>query len=126
MSQERRTLCGLLMGNVLYAAVICIIGAFLVDNKLSFVLGTLWSTLGACLVTMHMYFSLQKSLDMDSESAEKRENTQAIFRMIIMIVVVTSGLLLSEYFHPLGIVFGAFALKASAYCGHFFININKR
>ena len=126
MSQEKRTLCGLLVGNVLYAAVICIIGAFLVDNKLSFVLGTLWSTLGACLVTMHMYFSLQKSLDMDSESAEKRENTQAIFRMIIMIVVVTSGLLLPKYFHPFGIVFGAFALKASAYCSHFFININKR
>lgn len=115
MSRERRTLCGLLVGNVLYAVVICIIGAFLVDNKLSFILGTLWSTLGACIVTVHMYLSLQKSLDMDSESAEKRENTQAIIRMIIMIVVVASGLLLAEYFHPLGIVFGAFALKASAY-----------
>lgn len=115
MSQERQTLCRLLVGNALYATVICIIGVFLVDNKWSFALGILWSTLGACLVTMHMYFSLQKSLDMDSESAEKRENKQAIIRMIIMIVVVTSGLLLSDYFHPLGIVFGAFALKASVY-----------
>lgn len=120
MSQEKRTLCGLLVGNALYAAVICIIGVFLTDNKLSFVLGTLWSTLGACLVTVHMYFSLQKSLDMDSETAEKRENTQAIIRMIIMIMVVACGLLFSEYFHPLGIVFGAFALKASVYLQPFF------
>ena len=115
MDQERQTLCKLLVGNVLYTALICIIGVFLADNKVSFILGTLWSAIGACLVTMHMYFSLQKSLDMDSDSAEKRENKQAIIRMIIMIVVVTSGLILSDYFHPLGIVFGAFALKASVY-----------
>ena len=120
MDQERQTLCKLLVGNVLYTALICIIGVFLADNKVSFILGTLWSAIGACLVTMHMYFSLQKSLDMDSESAEKRENKQAIIRMIIMIVVVTSGLILSDYFHPLGIVFGAFALKASVYLQPFF------
>ena len=126
MKNEQRVLLGLLAGNIVYALIICIIGAIFVDNSFSFILGVVLSASGSCISTVHMYISLQKSLDMDSESAEKRENKQAIIRMIIMIVVVTSGLLLSEYFHPLGIVFGAFALKASAYCSHFFININKR
>lgn len=115
MSKEKETLCTLIAGNVLYAAVVCIIGVMLVDNKSSFVLGTAWSALGACIVTVHLYCSLQKSLDMDSGAAQKRESIQAIIRMIIMIVVVGSGLILSDVFHPLGVVLGAFALKVSAY-----------
>lgn len=115
MSQEKKTLCLLLLGNALYAVIICIIGLFLVSDKGRFVLGTLWSALGASLVTLHLYFSLQKSLDMPEASAQKRENWQSIIRMIIMIVVVGSGLILSDYFHPLGVVLGAFALKVSAY-----------
>lgn len=115
MSKEKETLCMLIAGNLLYAAVVCIIGVLLVDNKGSFVLGTIWSALGACIVTIHLYCSLQKSLDMDADSAQKRERVQAIIRMIIMIVVVGSGLFLSDILHPLGVVFGAFALKVSAY-----------
>ena len=122
MSKEKKTLTGLLIGIGLYIVVIAILGAILVDNKLQFVLGTVWSGLGATAVTVHLYFSLQKSLDLDEESAVKRERVQAMIRMIIMIVVIGSGLFFQQVFHPLGVVLGAFALKVSAYLQPLFHN----
>lgn len=120
MKNEQRVLFGLLAGNVIYAVLVCIIGVIFADNNLSFILGVLLSVSGACMVTVHMYMSLQKSLDMEEDAAQKRETLQAMIRMIIMIVVVAIGLINSHIFHPLGVVFGAFALKASAYAQPYF------
>lgn len=122
MSQEKKTLLGLLGGIGLYIVVVAIVGAILLDNKWQFVLGTVWSGLGAAAVTIHLYFSLQKSLDLDEDSAVKRERVQAGIRMIIMVVVIGSGLFFSQVFHPLGVVLGAFALKVSAYMQPLFHN----
>lgn len=122
MGKEKKTLAGLLVGIVVYIVVITIIGVILTDNKWQFVLGTLWSGLGATVVTIHLYFSLQKSLDLDEDSAVKRERMQAMIRMVIMIVVIGSGLFFSQVFHPLGVVLGAFALKVSAYMQPLFHN----
>lgn len=122
MSKEKKTLAGLLIGIVLYVVVIAIVGAILTDNKWQFVLGTVWSGLGTAAVTIHLYFSLQKSLDLDEDSAVKRERRQAAIRMIIMIVVIGSGLFFSQVFHSLGVVLGAFALKVSAYMQPLFHN----
>lgn len=122
MSKEKKTLTGLLVGIALYIAVIIIIGVVLADNKWQFVLGTIWSGIGAAAVTIHLYFSLQKSLDLDEDSAIKRERVQAMIRLVIMIVVIGSGLFFSQVFHPLGVVLGAFALKVSAYMQPLFHN----
>lgn len=122
MSKEKKTLAGLLGGIGLYIVVIATVGAILLDNKWQFVLGTVWSGLGATAVTIHLYFSLQKSLDLDEDSAVKRERVQAMIRMIIMIVAIGSGLFFSQVFHPLGVVLGAFALKVSAYMQPLFHN----
>lgn len=122
MSKEKKTLTGLLVGIALYIAIIIIIGVVLADNKLQFVLGTIWSGIGATVVTIHLYFSLQKSLDLDEDSAIKRERIQAMIRLVIMIVVIGSGLFFSQVFHPLGVVLGAFALKVSAYMQPLFHN----
>lgn len=115
MNREKKTLLGLLAGNALYIILICIIGIIFVDNKGQWIWGTLWSGIGATVVTIHLYFSLQKSLELDQGTAQKRESIQSILRMIIMIIVIGSGLILSKVFHPIGVVLGAFALKVSAY-----------
>lgn len=122
MSEEKKTLARLLAGIILYILCIIILGVILADNKWQFVLGTAWSGLGAVAVTIHLYFSLQKSLDLDEDSAVKRERVQAMIRMVIMIVVIGSGLFFSQVFHPLGVVLGAFALKVSAYMQPLFHN----
>lgn len=121
MSKERQTLLGLLVGNVLYAALISLIGSFFVQDALRFALGAFWSCLGACIVTVHLYLSLQKSLELGEDGAMKRESNQAVVRMLIMIVVVSGGLLQTRWFDPLGVVLGAFSLKVSAYIQPFFI-----
>ncbi|MCI8408865.1 MAG: hypothetical protein HFJ09_06285 [Lachnospiraceae bacterium] len=122
MSKEKKTLTGLLVGIIVYIVLITIVGVILTNNKWQFVLGTIWSGLGAAAVTIHLYFSLQKSLDLDEDSAVKRERMQAMIRMVIMIVVIGSGLFFSQVFHPLGVVLGAFALKVSAYMQPLFHN----
>ena len=52
---------------------------------------------------------------MSETEAAKREAGQAVIRMMIMIAVVVTGLVCSRWFHPLGVVLGAFSMKASAY-----------
>lgn len=122
MKKEKKTLLGLLAGIGIYVAIVVIIGLILVDNKWQFALGTVWTGLGATAMTIHLYFSLQKSLDLEEDAAIKRERGQAMIRLVIMIVVIGSGLFFSQVFHPLGVVLGAFALKISAYMQPLFHN----
>ncbi|MBQ3784284.1 MAG: hypothetical protein II838_12745 [Lachnospiraceae bacterium] len=121
MSQEKKTLCYLILGNFIYASLISLIGVFLLRLDVRFAFGVFLSSIGASIVAVHMFFSLQKSIDMGEEGAMKRERTQALKRMLIMIMVVSVGLVLPAWFHPLGIVAGVFALKVSAYLQPFFI-----
>ena len=117
MDEGKKTLYRLLIGNGIYVLVVCVIGFFLLGTKscVSFFAGVVWSGIGSCIVTVHLYRSLNKSLDMEEEAASEREKRQAFIRMIIMILVVGSGLVCSNIFHPVGVVMGAFALKGSVY-----------
>ena len=110
MDKGMQTLIRLIIGNLIYAAVVSVAGVFFVHNSVQFILGVFWSAIGASFVAIHMYCSLQKSLDMGSSDASKRESGQAVIRMMIMIMVVVIGLML-----------GMFALKVSAYIQPFFI-----
>lgn len=126
MRRERQTLFWLIVGNMIYAAVISIVGAFFFVDKISFTLGVFWSSIGACIVAVHLYNSLQRSLDMDEAGAAKRESGQAVIRMLIMIMVVAAGLALREWLHPCGVLVGMFALKVSAYVQPFFIHQSEK
>lgn len=117
MDEGKKTLYKLLIGNGIYVLLVCVAGFFLlgIQSGIPFFTGVLWSSLGSCLVTIHLYRSLDKSLDMEEEEAIAREKRQSFIRMIIMILVVGSGLVCSNLFHPVGVVMGAFALKVSVY-----------
>lgn len=120
MRKEKKTILWLLVGIIVYAAVISMFGAFFLHDRIRFIRGVFLSSIGACIMAIHLYFSLQKSLDMGEAEASKREAGQAVIRMLIMIAVVVTGLLCQKWFHPLGVVLGAFSLKASAYVQSFF------
>lgn len=126
MRRERQTLFWLIIGNFIYATVISLVGTCFFQDKMSFALGVFWSSIGACIVTVHLYNSLQKSLDMDEEGAAKRESGQAIIRMLIMIMVVVAGLVMKKWMHPCGVILGMFALKVSAYAQPFFIHQSEK
>ena len=121
MSKDKQTLLRLIAGNLLYAAVVSGIGAFIVQDAMRFTLGVFLSAIGASVVAVHLYCSLQKSIDMGEYEAARRETKQAAVRMCITIAVVGFGLLNPQWFHPLGVVLGMFALKISAYVQPFFV-----
>lgn len=125
MRKEIKTLLYLIIGIVIYAAVVGTIGAVLLRGDVRFTLGVLWSSMGATIVALHLYFSLQKSMDLDESSAAKRESGQAMVRLLIMIVVVVLGMLLTKWLHPMGVIAGVLALKVSAYLQPFFIRQNQ-
>lgn len=121
MDKGMQTLIRLIVGNLIYAAVVSVAGVFFVHDSVQFILGVFWSAIGAGFVAIHMYCSLQKSLDMGSHDASKRESGQAVIRMMIMIMVVVVGLMLPQWLSPYGVILGMFALKVSAYVQPFFI-----
>lgn len=120
MKEAKRTLFKLIAGIVIYGIVISIAGTFLVNNNKAFILGVLYGCAGSIVMVVHLFFSLNKSLDLDSASAEKRENKMAMIRMIIMIVIAAIGFHFSEVFHVAGVLLGLFGLKISAYLQPFF------
>lgn len=126
MRSEKQTLFWLVIGNFIYAAVVSLVGAFFFQDKIAFALGVFWSSIGASIVAIHLYNSLQKSLDMDEVGAAKRESGQAVIRMLIMIMVVVVGLAMKEWIHPCGVIVGMFALKVSAYIQPFFIHQSEK
>lgn len=122
MEKAKNTLIRLILGIVIYAVIVGIVGVLFVDNKITFILGLAYGTMGAIAVSMHLYFSLNKSLDMDTNTAEKREKKMAVIRMIIMIAVTVIGFCFPGIFHIAGVLLGLFGLKVSAYLQPLFHN----
>lgn len=115
MGEVKGTIRELILCMIAFILLICIAGSFFVDNKLSFLLGLLYGSISSCIFLFHMYYTLNVSLEMEPEAAEKREKGMAVLRMIIVGVVLAIGFLLPDVFHIIGILFGIFSLKIAAY-----------
>ena len=54
MDKGMQTLIRLIIGNLIYAAVVSVAGVFFVHNPVQFILGVFWSAIGASFVAIHM------------------------------------------------------------------------
>lgn len=115
MNEVKKTMKEILTGITFYALLVCIVGAFFVDNKINFVLGVLYGAVSSGIMMFHIYYTLNVSLEMEPEAAEKREKGMIVLRMVIMGVALAVGFLLSDIFNTIGILFGIFGLKIAAY-----------
>lgn len=122
MKEIKRTILELLTGMVLYTVLICIVGCFLVDNKLSFILGVLYGAICSAIMIFHMYYTLNISLEMEPEAAEKREKGMIALRLVIMGVALAIGFFLADTFNTIGVILGILGLKISVYLQLIFHN----
>ena len=115
MREEKQTLLDLYFGIGGLCLILAIIGAFIAENKLPYVLGVIYGGIVAVILVSHMYQGLEQLLDYDEDGARKQAQKMAGIRMWIMLAAVAVAMYFSEYFHLAGVVLGILTLKVSAY-----------
>jgi len=115
MREEKQTLFDLYFGIGLLSILIAVAGAFLVETKISFILGVAYGAVVAVILVSHMYQGLERTLCYDEEGAKKHAQKMAGIRMWIMLAAVVLAMYFGEYFQLAGVVLGILTLKMSAY-----------
>lgn len=115
MREEKQTLLDLYIGIGGLNLILAIVGAIIVENKLSYVLGVIYGGIVAVILVSHMYQGLEQLLDYDEDGAKKQAQKMAGIRMWIMLAAVAVAMYFSEYFQLTGVVLGILTLKVSAY-----------
>lgn len=113
MNKAKETLRELLLSIVFWFLVIFMVGG-LISRKTSFLLGLLLGTVIAVIMVQHMYYSLDRALDMDERSATKYTRKQAGLRMVLMCLCLGVAFTFPQVFHVVGTMLGIFTLKFGA------------
>lgn len=108
-----RTLFELEAGIVLFGAV-CQVFVFLIEDKAWYSRGLWMGILTAAVCAFHMWWSLDRALDLPERSAVKFMSAHAILRYLV-ITVVLAGTAISGIGDPLAAFLGVMGLKVSAY-----------
>ena len=115
MREEQQTLWDLYVGIGVLGILAAVLGAWIVEDKLDFVLGVVYGMVVAVGLVTHMYYGLQKLLYYDEESASKQGQKMAAIRMWIMLTAVMLAMYFGEHLHLAGVILGILTLKVSAY-----------
>lgn len=122
IDEAKHTFWDLIIGIGIYTVVIGIPGTVISADRAAFLAGLLYGALLSAGLALHMYRSLDKTLDFEPSEAEKRGRAMAMARMGIMAVAVGAAILLSSVLSMVGVILGMMALKLSAYLQPFIRN----
>lgn len=113
ITRINRTLFELETGIVIFGAV-CLLFVFLVRDKAGYGFGLLLGILTAMLGAFHMWWSLDRALDLPERAAVKSMSVHNILRYVV-IAAVLALTAISGAANPLAAFLGIMGLKASAY-----------
>lgn len=111
----KETIRDMAVGIVIFAVLMAGIGCIFVEGKLQWVLGVLLGAGTAGLILWHMVYTLDRALDMNPDDSVKYTKKSALMRMGIAVIAYLIGGFLPNVFHVIGVVFGTFCLKLTAY-----------
>lgn len=117
ITKINRTLFELETGILLFGAV-CQMFVILLKDKGAYSLGLWMGILIAAISAFHMWWSLDRALDLSERAAVKLMSTHNILRYLF-ITVALIAVAISGLANPLSAFLGIMGLKASAYM-HFF------
>lgn len=115
MREAKETFWDLLIGIAGLTLLICGIGWVATKGSLTFVTGIFYGGVVAIVLAVHMFKTLEKTLDLGEAGAEKHARKMTAVRMGIMIVAVIIAIYLSNWINLAGVIFGILTLKLSAY-----------
>lgn len=113
MNEEQQTYFEMMVGIAFSTVVIMLVGILI--GKFSFVLGALMGGVVAAITLWHLFRSLNKTLNLSAQEAEKYGTTSAIIRLGIMGLAIVIAIVFPKVFHVLGVALGMLTLKFSAY-----------
>lgn len=118
------TLFDLCLGIFLYG-IVCQIVVLFFSRKPEYSIGLWIGVILAMAGSVHMWWTIDRSLDMASKDASKTVGTQYLLRYFILVVVM--GLLaVSGFANPLLAFLGYMGMKASAYMQPFTRKISSK
>ena len=113
ITKINRTLFELEIGIVMYG-IICQVFVFLVKDKAGYSLGLWMGVLIAMASAFHMWWALDRALDLGERQAVKTMSTHNVLRYVF-IVVAFALIAISGIANPLAAFLGIMGLKVSAY-----------
>lgn len=114
MNEGKKTFQELLIGIAVFAILFVIPGLFLKVDKLAYYLGLGLGTLVSVLLSFSMYATIEKSLFMDEKSAVNYTKRNAMFRLMLIIVVLLVAVYINSI-NVITVILGVLCLKLSAY-----------
>ena len=124
-TSRSETLIELICGTVLYGAVGQVLILCFWDDKGWLSIGWWIGVLCAVFGAYHMWWGLDRALDLDEKNAVKLCTSYNMLRYAA-IVIIMGIVMVTEIGHPVAAVFGVFGLKAGAYMQPFIHKIKRR
>lgn len=119
-----RTLFELEVGILIFGAV-CQLFVFLPKDKLSYSLGLWVGIITAAFAAFHMWWTLDKGLDLEEKVAVGYLGRQNVIRYVVIVAVIVAAAI-SGIVNPLSTFLGVMGLKAAAYMQPFTKKISRR
>ena len=120
MRVVKETFVGFLLGLLIYASIIEIVGIFFSGDILPYTAGLAIGVVAAIIIFTHMAWTLNRAFDYSADGATKYVRTQTLLRLLAMVVVMLPGLLIDDI-NFITIVLGLFGLKIGALFAPFFL-----
>lgn len=108
-----RTLFELEVGILIFGGL-CQLFVFLPKDKLSYSLGLWVGIITAAFAAFHMWWTLDKGLDLEEKSAVGYLGRQNVIRYVVIVAVIVTAAV-SGIVNPLSAFLGVMGLKVSAY-----------
>lgn len=109
-----KTLLELIAGILIYGLLCQIIGLVFVEEKDAYSSGLWIGIVTAVAAALHMWHSLDVSLDYDESTAGRKMQMQSIIRYVVIVLVM--GLtMINGFTNPLAAFLGIMGLKVAAY-----------
>lgn len=115
MREEKQTFYDLLIGIAGLSFLISLIGGIATKESIVFILGVCYGGVVATILAIHMFKTLEKTLDLGEKGAVNYARKMMAIRMGIMSVAVVIAMYLPNVFSLVGVVLGMLTLKISAY-----------
>lgn len=126
MQIAKDTLYSLILGILFFGIILVTLGTLLAADKAAFVLGGLLGVVTACGIAVHLYKTIEKSLDLDPERSVGYTRGMALLRLGLMGLPVIAAVLIPQVLHPLGVLAGILGLKAGAFLQPAFLKLIKK
>ena len=114
-AQVKQTLRELMIGIGILSVLVLLVGNLVLRGNLKFSLGVLAGTVTAVCLSFSMYRSVLIATEFPEKEASGYMKKTALYRMVIMIVVVGAAAYFLQGYGLFGVVIGILTLKLSAF-----------